>query len=231
MWLPPPSVEFYSTQDTSVLPQSNLCPNFMLFIYSFAIPHLLRSSWIHVLLCFHRSQVGSSPSRDWQCLCDISKAMQGQSLYCLLFTSGPATPNFGSRLTRDMWFVSPDTTAESWAEPLPLEGDDVDRVPATLRAPGQAARVLWHGTARNRVTSNEEKVFLSPFHCLQQLSYLFPPHPACFWPLPCPWWQLWSTLTKDKGFGRNVLLSAAAQKGQWPEVPLCLTFAKKNKWI
>lgn len=51
-----PSVAFYSTQDTSVLPQSNLCSNLTLFTYLFAIPYLLECSWIHVLPCFHHSQ-------------------------------------------------------------------------------------------------------------------------------------------------------------------------------
>lgn len=59
-------VAFYSTQDISVLPQSNFCPSFILFMYSIAIAHLLRSSWIHVLLCFHQSQVvpGRKQSRE-----------------------------------------------------------------------------------------------------------------------------------------------------------------------
>lgn len=179
-------------------------------------------------------QVGSSPMRGWQCLCDISKAMQGQSLYCLLFTSGPATPNFGSRLTRDRWFFSPDTTAESWAKPLPLEGDDVDRVPARLRAPEQAARVLWDGTAGNGLTSGEEKVFLSSSHFTVYSSWATYSLPTLHvFDLRLARGDssealLWRT--KSQASGETCCCQLLLQKGQWPEVPLCLMFAKKNKW-
>lgn len=174
-------------------------------------------------------QAGSSPLRGWQCLCDICKTIQGQSLYCLLSLQDQQLLILAWSWPGTMWFASPDTTAESWAQPLPLEGADGDRVPE------QAARIPWDGTAGNGVTSSEEKEFLSSPHFTVYSSwatYSLPTLHVFDLCLVCgDNSEALYGRTKSQASGETCCCQLLLQKGQWPEVPLCLMFAKKNKWI
>lgn len=134
-------------------------------------------------------QAGSSPTRGWQCLCDISKAMQGQSLYCLLFTLRPVTPNLGSSLSRDMRFDSPQTLQQSpelslfplkvmmWTE-CQSGSEHLSRLPESSEM-----RLLGMGSlpVKKRYFS---PLLLSLFTAAE---LLIPSPPYMFVSLPCPW--------------------------------------------
>lgn len=179
-----PFVAFYSAQDTFLLSQSNVCPNFILFIYSFAITHLLRSSWIHVLLCLHHSRVIPGGKQSHERLAVFMWHLQDNTRTVSVlpaFTSGPATPNFGLKLTRDNVICLP---------------RHYSRVLSSASTPwrcwcgqstwaGCQSPLRWDCWEWGHFQWRKGIRLLSPFHCLQQLSYLLPPHPTCFWSLPC----------------------------------------------